>query len=81
MTSVTGLSVSDLNQLVQDRNKWRSLEYNVVKKRKWNNVSLVRTFDDDGMLSENAPPCRKETRAAKKTLYDLKISRYASEYS
>jgi hypothetical protein len=36
--SVTGLSLNDLNQLVKDRKKWRTLVYNTVKKRKWTNV-------------------------------------------
>ena len=36
--SVTGLSVNDLNQLVKDRKKWRTLVNNIVKKRKRTNV-------------------------------------------
>ena len=32
--SVTGLSVNDLNQLVKDRKKWRSLVNNILEKRK-----------------------------------------------
>jgi hypothetical protein len=36
--SVTGLSVSDLNQLVKDRKKLKLLVNNIVKKRKRINV-------------------------------------------
>ena len=36
--SVTGLTLNDLNQSVKDRNMWRTLVYNIIKKRKWTNV-------------------------------------------
>ena len=38
--SVTGLRVNDLNQLVKDRKKWRTLVYNRVRKRKLTNVKF-----------------------------------------
>ena len=36
--SVTGLSLNDLNELVKDREKWRTLVYKIVKKRKRTNM-------------------------------------------
>jgi hypothetical protein len=30
--SVTGLSLNDLNQLVKDGEKWRTLVYNIIRK-------------------------------------------------
>jgi hypothetical protein len=36
--SATGLSVNDLNQLVEDRKTWNLLVNNIVKKRKRTNV-------------------------------------------
>ena len=35
---VTGLSINDLNQLMEDRQKWKVLVNNMGKKRKWTNV-------------------------------------------
>ena len=36
--SITGLSLNDLNQLVKDRRKRRTLVYNIARKRKRTNV-------------------------------------------
>ena len=41
--SVTGLSLNELNQLVKDRKKWRTLVHNIVKKRKLTNVASKQT--------------------------------------